>query len=165
MTLAQEQMLDGHYREILARIEGLSGRIDETREDAREARDAATKLTERVGAQDIPAKLAELKGQVEKGFADARSDLVNSSDKITREMRTGHEDHGKRISALEQFRDGVDFKGHATRIEALEAVRNRTDGANGVLKWMSANMPWLAPTVFVAAIVMAAVLGVKVKWP
>jgi hypothetical protein len=140
--VAQESMLDGRYMEILARLEGLAGRIDETREDAREARDAATKLTERVGAQDIPAKLAELKGQVEKGFSDARSDLVNTSDKITREMRDGHRDHG-------------------ARLDALEAFRNKIEGAKGLMGWVAKNAPWL----FAVSFAVAAAIGWKEKIP
>jgi hypothetical protein len=132
-------MRAGDYREILALIHGLSGRIeavqDQTQEihkDAREARDAVTKLTERVGAQDTPARLAELSGKVERGFIEARSDLVNTADKLTREMRGDFEILEKRLAALEQW-------------------KQRMDGATGLMGWISKNAPWLVGFALAAA--------------
>jgi hypothetical protein len=120
----------------------MSTRIDETRADAREARDAATKLTERVDAQAVPAKVAELRADLDKNFAIARSDLVNASDKITREMREG-------------------LAGHDTRIKQLEAFRSKVEGATGFLGWTSKNAPWL----FALLAGIAATIGWKDKLP
>ncbi|MDB5448751.1 MAG: hypothetical protein JWQ97_4068 [Phenylobacterium sp.] len=141
-VIPEEGLHEGHYREILALIRGLDGRVTEIREDAREARDAATRLTERFGAQDIPTKLAELRGDVEKGFAGARADLVNSMDKITRETRSG-------LDALE------------TRVATLEGFKNRIEGAGGVFGWLSKNAPWLLAMLMTAA----AAMGLKDKLP
>jgi hypothetical protein len=145
LTVAEEAIREGHYREILAEIRAINGRVEgvedgmgEIRKDAREARDAAIKLTERVGAQDVPAKLAQISADLEKGFVAARTDLVNTSDKITREMRDGHEKHDKRL-------------------EALEAWKLRVEGATGIVGWFARNAPWLLTALFAA---MAA-LGFK----
>lgn len=121
---AAQRLSTGDYRELLALIEALGVRVDETRDDAREARDAARALSERLGAQDIPSQLVELRGHVDAGFVAARTDLVNAMDKITREARTGHDDH-------------------ETRLKALEAFRSRIEGAGGVVTWLSKNAPWL----------------------
>lgn len=133
---------DAVYREILARLQGMDDRISETRTDAREARDAVLRLTERVGAQDTPAKLAELRGEMEKGFQGARVDLVNAVDKLTREVRH-------------------DLASHDVRIKALEDFKSRIDGAGGVIGWIGKNAPWLL-SVFFAGL---AVLGFKEKLP
>lgn len=114
----------------------------ETRADAREARDAALRLTERVGAQDTPAKLAELRGDLEKGFQAARADLVNAVDKLTREVRS-------------------DFANHDDRIKSLEDFRQRIEGAGGLVGWLGKNAPWLLTITFAG---MAA-LGFKEKLP
>jgi hypothetical protein len=135
-------MHEGQYREILALIHGIDNRVSEIREDAREARDAATRLTERFGAQDLPTKMAELRADLEKWVAASRSDLVNAMDKVTRETRAASEDHERRIADLERF-------------------KNRLEGASGVFGWMSKNAPWLI------AILMAglAAIGLKGKLP
>jgi hypothetical protein len=149
LTVAEEAIREGHYREILALIKGFDGqfkafddRLKETRDDAREARDAAKVLTERFNAQDLPTKLAELAGYVEKGLGDGRSDLVNVSDKLTREMREGHEAHDKRIIALEAF-------------------RLKIEGATGIIGWLAKNAPWLLALSMTAV----AAIGFKDKLP
>jgi chromosome segregation ATPase len=129
-------------REIIARLQGVEERMAETRADAREARDAALRLTERVGAQDTPAKLAELRGDLEKGFQAARADLVNAVDKLTREVRS-------------------DFANHDDRIKSLEDFRQRIEGAGGLVGWLGKNAPWLLTITFAG---MAA-LGFKEKLP
>lgn len=133
---------DAVYREILARLQGVDDRIAETRADAREARDAVLRLTERVGAQDTPTKLAELKGEMEKGFQGARADLVNAMDKLTREVRH-------------------DLASHDARIKALEDFKSRIDGAGGVIGWIGKNAPWLLSVLFAGL----AVVGFKDKLP
>lgn len=133
---------DPGYREILARIEAFDGRLTETRADAREARDAVVRLSERVGAQDTPAKLAELRGDLEKGFQAARADLVNSVDKLTREVRH-------------------DFNAHESRLKSLEDFRLRIEGAGGVFGWVGKNAPWL----LTALLTGVAALGFKDKLP
>jgi hypothetical protein len=133
---------DAGYREIIARLQGMDDRITETRADAREARDAVVRLTERVGAQDTPTKLAELRGDMEKGFQAARSDLVNAANKITSEVRGELEKHDARIKSLEDF-------------------RQRIEGASGLIGWLGKNAPWLL-SVFFAGV---AVLGFKDKLP
>lgn len=135
---AAESLHEGHYLEILALIRGLDGRVTEIREDAREARDAATRLTERLGAQDMPAKVAELRGIMDKGFSDARSDLVNAITRLTGEMRPELADHDARLSELETF-------------------RHRIEGARGAIGWVSKNAPWLVSL----AMGFLAALGLK----
>jgi RNA binding exosome subunit len=142
MTI-QEAAQSGEYREIRALLEGLSQRVDDTRADAREARDAANKLTERLAAQDVPAQLAHLSGRMEQGFQAARTDLVNSMDKITRETRSELASHHTRITDLEGR--------HHIRLEKLEAFKNRIEGAGGVFGWLSKNAPWLLSAVLAAA--------------
>lgn len=141
MTTAISQ-IEALRREIIALFEGQDRRLTETREDAREARDAATKLTERLTSQDVPTKLAEMRGQMDAGFSASRADLQNVSDKITREFREKH-------------------AGHEVRIEALEAFRQRLEGASGLLGWLGKNTPWLI-TVIMA---VAAAVGLKDKLP
>lgn len=141
-------MRAGDYREILALIQGLNGRLDavddrlkETNDSAREARDVATKLAERVGAQDTPTRLAELSGKVERGFIEARSDLVNTATTITREMRG-------------------DFDRLDTRLKNLETWKAKVDGASGLVGWLGKNAPWLT-----AALIAGLTWAFKDKLP
>lgn len=134
----------GGYRELVALIRALDGRISEshlriteTRDDAREARDMARALRIATEAQEIPAKIAELKASVDKMGADSRSDLVNAASKITTEMRDG-------------------FSAQAARIAALEAFRSRIEGAGGVFGWLGKNMPWLLTIAFAIFAAVAA---------
>lgn len=140
---------EGHYREILALIKGVDGRLQagdermrEISTDAREARDAANRLTERFNTQDVPARISEVKALVERLDSERRSDLVNSASKITTEMREGHDDH-----------EG--------RIKELEDARHRMAGATGLIGWIGRNAPWL----LTGLIALAAVFGVKVNHP
>lgn len=132
----------GQYREILARLEGQDRRLDEIREDAREGRDAAVRMAERYAAEGVPTKLAELRGQMEQGFQGARTDLVNSMDKTTREMRDAQNNIHARLDALERF-------------------KNRIEGAGGVFGWVSKHAPWLL-SVFLGGL---AVFGLKDRLP
>jgi len=128
----------GQYREIIARLEGQDRRLDEIREDAREGRDAAVRMAERYNAEGVPTKLAELRGQMEQGFQAARTDLVNSMDKATRENReTQHAIH--------------------RRLDDLERFKSRIEGAGGVFGWLAKNAPWLLTVVFA----IAAAVGLK----
>ena len=144
---------DALRREIIARFEGLDQRITETREDAREARDAATKLTERLASQDVPAQMAKLQSELAAGFIAHRSDLVNAADKITREFR---EADAKIISDAKLKGDG-----HDARIAALESFRQRIEGASGLVGWMAKNTSWLITVLFA----VVAAVGLKEKLP
>lgn len=129
-----EAMLRELGSQIEGRFEALVDRLDETREDAREARDGVMKLTERIGNQDMPTQLERLRGELREGFKDARSDLVNVSDKIRGELAA-----------------------HDARLKALEAFKLKVEGATGFVGWLGKNTPWL---VAIAAGVLAA-LGWK----
>lgn len=130
--MAEEAIREGHYREIIARLEGLSTRIDETRTDAREARDAATRLNERVSAQDVPAQIEHLRAAIDASTIASRSDLVNSISKVTAEMRES-------------------FATRDARLAALEAFKSKVEGATGFLGWMSKNAPWMFAMLAAAA--------------
>lgn len=145
---SENPSLEALMREMSARFEGLELRVTETREDAREARDAATRLTERLGAQDTPAQLAEIRGEMKAGFQAARADLVNSIDKLARE----HRDKGSEIDTR--------FKAMETRLAAVEAWKQRLEGAGGLFAWISKNAPWL-----IALAVTGLAIGFKEKLP
>lgn len=131
------EILAGHAR-LDEKVDGLAGVVEGVKADAREARDAARESAAATKAQDIPAKFAELKGQVEKIASDSRVDLVNSISKVTAEFRLGHGDH-----------EG--------RLKKLEDARSRFAGATGLVGWISHYAPWL----LTAAISAAAWLGLK----
>lgn len=141
--------IESLVRELAARFDGLELRVTETRDDAREARDAATRLTERLGAQDTPAQLEKLRSEMNAGFVAARSDLVNASDKITTE-------HRHKVGDIE-----AKLEAHHKRLEALEAFRNKALGAGGLFTWLSKNAPWLVALLFA----LAAAVGFKDKLP
>lgn len=141
--------LEGLVRELAARFEGLELRVTETRDDAREARDAATKLTERLGAQDTPKHLEKLRSEMTAGFVAARSDLVNATDKMTTE-------HRHKVSDIETKLDA-----HHKRLESLETFRNKAVGAGGLFTWLSKNAPWLLAMTFATL----SAVGFKDKLP
>lgn len=107
-------------------VEGHSTRLDETRQDAREARDATTKLTERLTTQDMPAEIAKLRAAMDAGFIAARSDLTVASS----HTNTAISDLSKRVDELENWRE-------------------RLNGASGLVGWLSRNAPWLVTLVAV----------------
>lgn len=125
------ELLAGHAG-LAAEVKGLSGRVDGVDKAAREARDAARDSAAATRAQDIPAEMEKLRGQVAMIASDGRSDLVNAVTKVTEEMRKGLSDH-----------DG--------RIKRLEDARSRFDGATGLLGWLSRNAPWLLTALAAAA--------------
>lgn len=141
--------IEGLVRELAARFDGLELRVTETRDDAREARDAATRLTERLGAQDTPAQLEKLRSEMTAGFVAARSDLVNATDRMTTEHRGKVHDLEARLEA------------HHKRLESLEGFRNKALGAGGLFTWLSKNAPWLVALLFA----LAAAVGFKDKLP
>lgn len=110
------------------RLEAVDQRVEGVTRDAREARDAAREVVSASRVQDIPAKIAELKGMIDQISSAARADLVNASSKITTELREKHQDHEGRISSL-------------------EAERQRRDGAAGLIGWVTKHAPWLLPAV------------------
>jgi BMFP domain-containing protein YqiC len=109
---------------------------------AREARDVARDTLAQTRAQDIPAKIAELKGHVDQLDQGQRADLVNSTNKITAELRQKYDTHEQRLSALEDF-------------------RNRIDGSVGVFGWIGKHAPWLG----MALMTGLAALGFRDKIP
>jgi predicted nucleic acid-binding Zn-ribbon protein len=133
---------NGAYREILARLDGLSDQVDAAAKDAREARDVGLKLTERLETLDLPKQVAELRKDMEAGDQALRSDLVNAVDKTRREMQAADD-------AL------------STRVATLETARAHLQGATGLLGWVGRHAPWL---IAIAASVLAT-LGVKGKLP
>lgn len=139
---SDREINDGHYREIIARIEGLASHVSGARDDAREARDAAIKLTAQIASSDLPARLAELAGRVTQLQTEARSDLVNATDKQTRENR-------------------AHFEAHDARIKALEAFKTKVDGATGLVGWVAKHAPWI----FAVFFAVLAGLGLKDKLP
>jgi len=141
--------LEGLVRELAARFDGLELRVTETRDDAREARDAATRLTERLGAQDTPAQLEKLRAEMTAGFVAARSDLVNATDKMTAE-------HRGKVHDLESK-----MEEHHKRLKALESFRDKALGAGGLFTWLSKNAPWLIALLFA----IGAAIGFKDKLP
>lgn len=120
-------------------VGALNSRVSDAARDAREARDAAREFASASTAQDIPAKIAELKGMIDQISSAARTDLVNTSARLTTEFRDNH--------AMSQRR----LDGHETRIGQLEADKQRRDGITGVAAWVSKNMPWLLPALAFAA--------------
>lgn len=125
-----------------AELRALSGRVDGVQKDAREARDVARDNLAQTQAQDLPAKVAELRGHIEALDTARRADLLNAIEKLTRESRTGHDEHEKRLKALEAF-------------------QSRFDGATGLMGWVSKYAPWLLS----AALGVLAMLGLRDKIP
>ncbi len=117
------------------KVAGMAAGMEDIKNNAREARDAARDIAAATKAQDIPAKIAELRGFVEKTNAELRSDMVNSNTRITSELRTDFDKCEKDVIALD------------TRVEALEAVHNRALGMTGVIGWLSRYAPWLISAV------------------
>lgn len=135
------EILTGHAQ-LNEKVTGLQGVVESVKTDAREARDAARESAAATKAQDLPAKIAELRGQVEKMASDSRSDLVNSIAKVTAEMRSGHGDHEGRIATL-------------------EAARNKFAGATGLMGWLGRNAPWM----FTGIAAAAALFGLRDHQP
>lgn len=135
------EILTGHAK-LDEKVSGLAGAVEAVKADAREARDAARDSAAATKAQDIPAALEKLRGQVERSATDSRADLVNSISRVTSEMREG-------------------LSGHETRLQKLEAARSRFAGATGLLGWLSRHAPWLVT----AGLALAAIFGLKVHQP
>lgn len=123
-----------------AELRALSGRVDGVQNDAREARDVARDNLAQTKAQDLPTKVAELRGHLEASSQALRADLVNSITKLTAESRQGHDAHDVRLKALEDF-------------------KNRLDGATGFVGWLAKHAPWLLAVLFAGL----AALGLKEK--
>lgn len=106
---------------VLAKVESLSNWMADIAKDSREGRDLALTIRTMLETQNMPAQLAALRGDTEKGLQAARSDLVNAQTHIRQEVH-----------------DLV------VRVQALEAKQNRTDGATGLMGWLIRHAPWLA---------------------
>lgn len=113
-------------REILDRITAVG-------KDAREARDATIALNARLTAENTQEQIAKIWARIEASDSTYRSDLLNTSARI-----------GERIGK------------HEGRTADLEAWRQRIEGANGLVKFLSRYSPWL---VTAAAAVYAYVHG------
>jgi hypothetical protein len=124
--------------EVMAKLEALTSRFDDVAKDAREGRDLARSIKDTLAAQDMPARLEALRGEMNSGFQGARADLVNAQGHIRQEIA----DHDKRIAALEQY-------------------RQRADGASGTVAWLMKHAPWLVAI----AMSVAATVGLKDKLP
>lgn len=105
---------------VVAQVESLSRRVDDLGKDTREGRDLALSIKTILETQNMPAQIAALRGDMEKGFQGARSDLVNATDHVRRD-----------VAELE------------ARIVSLEQFRQRADGASGLMSWVLRNAPWL----------------------
>lgn len=130
---------------LKATVEGVETRVNDTRQDAREARDAAQKLTAQFNAQDMPAQLEKMRGEVQAGFVAARSDLVNASTKTAND-----------IDKVDKRIDGVD-----TRVKVLEGFHERNVGVGGFVDWFGRHAPWI----IAAVMTLISIFGVKVKIP
>lgn len=119
---------------ILARMDGFEGYLDAIAKDAREGRDAALGLRERISAENTQEGMAKLWAELKAVENASRSDLVNAVSRIG-------DAHGKL----------------ASRVESLEAWRNELKGANGLMSWLSKHAPWI----FAAMAAAVAVFRVK----
>jgi hypothetical protein len=106
--------------EVLAELRALTSRLDAAAADAREGRDLARSIKDTLTAQDMPARLEALRGEMNAGFQGARADLVNAQAHIRSELS----DHEKRIKALED-------------------LRTKADGVTGLMGWIAKHAPWL----------------------
>lgn len=110
-------------------VRGMDSRINGIQTDAREARDAARESAAATKAQDLPAKIAEVRGMVDKLVSDMRSDLVNSITNVKIEFRKYHEDQDDMLNK------------HNERLENLESARQRMLGAGGAVGWLARYAP------------------------
>jgi chromosome segregation ATPase len=138
--------MSAKFEGLSAKFGGLELRVTETRDDAREARDAATRLTAHVQAQDMSGKLAELKGEMTAGFVGARSDLVNATTTLTREHRERFAETDERFSKHDER-----FGRLEKRTGDLESLRDQAKGAGVLVTWISKNAPWLLLIIMSAA--------------
>jgi len=150
--MANEGSVEALLREVLiasasqsAELKALNNRVDGVQSDARESRDAARDILAQTRAQDLPAKVAELRGHLDASSTAIRSDLVNAINKVTTEVRAKHDEHEVRFEVNED------------RLDKLESFRDRLDGARGLVGWLAKNAPWLLTVIFAGA----AVLGFK----
>jgi hypothetical protein len=100
------ELLAGHAN-VAAEVKGLSKRVDGVDQAARETRDAARDSAAATKAQDIPASLEKLRGQVEKSASDSRADLVNSISRVTGEMREGPDSLCRDAGILEHLSEAI----------------------------------------------------------
>jgi hypothetical protein len=103
-----------------AEVEALRRWVQAIADDTREARDAALRTEAVLNAQNIPAQIATLRGDLEKVEQGFRADLVNTSGKIRADL-----------AELEK------------RVKAQEEARARSDGATGLVGWLMRWAPWL----------------------
>lgn len=131
-------------------FESLSARVTDTARDAREARDAARASAAAASAQDIPARIAELKGMVQAVTVEFRTDLVNTSSRLTTEFRDGLAAHERRLDGVDQRLKSAEVDIDA-RFKPLENDLQQRAGASGMLGWVSKYAPWLASALAFAA--------------
>lgn len=107
-------------REILARVDGVAKQVEDVGKDAREARDATIELKARLSAENSQEQIAKIWARMEAADTAHRSDLLNAISRT-----------GDRVGKAE------------ARVSDLEAWRQRLEGANGLVRWLSRYAPWL----------------------
>lgn len=131
----------------MTRLDGFESYLDAVAKDAREGRDAALGLVQRLTAENTQQELQKIWARIEQSDAAHREDLRNSYARMAEAAAT-------RYKELEIDRDAW-----KKRVEQLEAWRNKIEGANGLLGWVAKHSPWLV-TVAVAVLAL-----LKVKAP
>lgn len=104
-------------------------------------------------------QLADQVGKCASAIQDMRKDHATS-----REVdRLGMQEIRERLIRIEENRIGEDLKmleqkvsGYGNRIDALEADKDRRDGATSLLNWLLKNWPTLVAMVVLAAVVLKA---------
>lgn len=148
--------LVGQVSGLRSTVEGIETRINDTRQDAREARDATQTLTAKLAGQDTPAQLEKIRGEMAAGFVAARADLINSAARYNSEL----EKVDNRISSVdERLNKRVDET--TSRIKTLENFHERNVGVSGFVDWLGKHAPWI----IAMGLAISSILGFKAKIP
>lgn len=123
-TVDIQQAVAAAMAGVQAQLVALKDQMGLVGHDAREARDATIALKAQMGAENLGERITALKGDINAVETAYRSDLQTAIGAVRRE----HADT-KTV--------------HETRLAALEAWRNKADGATGLLGWLSRWAPWL----------------------
>lgn len=90
--------------ELTARLAGVEREIATAAADARQARDGVLTMTAVQQEQRVSERLEALRGQLEKGSSELRSDMVNAISRVRTEIGVEHSALSHRVSALEDVR-------------------------------------------------------------
>lgn len=127
---------------IEAKQEGFDERLVELRADAREARDVARSLSATLAEHDVPGQLSEIRLGLKVIEKDFRTDLGNTYTQLKRDiaeteerLRHGMADHDAKDDRM--FREVV------ARVDKLESVKDQTDGAKGLMGFLTRIAPLL----------------------